>query len=111
MREIEFRAWHIEKRKWFGIFFIDDCGNLYQNESQSFKRDEYILEQYTESKDKKGNRCFFGDVVSNGIWRAEIIHHENGGIGLKAESGSMTIIDARNISELEVVGNIHEEAE
>ena len=52
--------------------------------------------------------CFFGDLVSNGEWSAEVVKHDNGGFGLKMESGAISVVTSWGLENLEVIGNIHE---
>jgi len=90
MREIKFRAWEKEQK----IMVYDDIG-IFNNEVIWWNNEEnriapamfperYILMQYTDLKDRKG------EVLSYGLYKLET-------------SG--------NPSEIEVIGNIYENKE
>jgi len=65
MREIKFRAWDKEDKKWLS----EDCMPIVgfgEDKILSFGGDGYaIFEQYTGLKDKKGKEIYEGDIVSS----------------------------------------------
>jgi uncharacterized phage protein (TIGR01671 family) len=135
MREILFRAWNIEEKRyihpdkegWYNEVFIGSNG-YYQNVQLTalLKSDKVIVEQYTGLKDKNGMRIFEGDflkIKANEYYSNENILLEedcelcgnvikyNGCFALR--DGNMDDVLFWDLFEydfdLEIIGNIHEE--
>lgn len=119
MRDIKFRAWYTPfKNKKFGT------GYKYGNSVISFhdmSPDKYELEQYTGLKDKNGVEIYEGDVVklyseTHDIFGFEItkqqtgrIYFVDGAFFISGGTGDDPIYAYED--ELEVIGNIHENAD
>jgi uncharacterized phage protein (TIGR01671 family) len=125
-REIKFRAWDkIDK-----IMREVTCYNLYDeyvrldedNSGNSITRkiDDVILMQYTGLKDKNGKEIYEGDIVRSGkefntytglnskIYGGKIYEVKNNGWKFYLSPGSIYEVDR---SDLEIIGNIHENPE
>lgn len=137
MRELKFRVWSEEDKEYrsdirVSDFVIDIDGapsTIYSAEG-----DRFDIEQYTGLKDKNGKEIYEGDIVEalvNGVWetgrnsisfgkakwKLEVIY--NGIrfmdvfkiIGSKNNPDRIYYLFDKELSDLEVVGNIHENAE
>ena len=69
MRDIKFRAWHVEGKCFVRDFILDDRGNYYISDHCEYMGDdrELILMQYTGLKDKNGKEIYEGDIVKTSI--------------------------------------------
>lgn len=121
MREIKFRIWDIDKRK----FIVNETDRLgygdtkkcmservdFENNSVEINADEsYILSEYTGLKDMKGKEIYEGDILFE-TFREEYfkVVFENGSFRAEVDEYSLDLEDYANICE--VVGNIYENAE
>lgn len=117
MREIKFRAWDKEKKKWVRVFELlfdikgkliglktmDDFGNI-----DRLNINRYELVQYTSLKDKHGKEIYEGDII-------KYLNGQNMFVQWNEEE-AMFCIDIgywfyRCAKHSEVIGNIHENPE
>lgn len=124
MREIKFRIWDIDKRK----FIVNEtdrlgCGDAkkcmservdFENNSVEINADEsYILSEYTGLKDMKGKEIYEGDIIKflNGIFEV-IWCNEKASFMLKnKEYKEFLNFIYENNNGMEIVGNIYENPE
>lgn len=121
MREIEFRAWDIEKKKYH-------YPKLWDNTMPTNWEKYYVLEQYTGLKDINGKKIFENDIVKWGhikhgeenpirIARVdlfpslqfEIVQNRKSFFKRTFEYGAFMYQDTEKW--LEVIGNIHDNPE
>ena len=121
MREIKFRIWDIDKRK----FIVNEtdrlgCGDAkkcmservdFENNSVEINADEsYILSEYTGLKDMKGKEIYEGDILFESSSEEYFkVVFENGSFRAEADGYSLDLEDYDDICE--VVGNIYENPE
>jgi uncharacterized phage protein (TIGR01671 family) len=65
MREIKFRAWDTLLKKYTYSGFGEKTFNIFVKRVNCSR---YIIEQYTELKDKYGKEIYEGDIVKFTVW-------------------------------------------
>lgn len=141
-REIKFRAWDIENKRFVNIvrLIFDQFGALdyaevvFKGKIYKLYPSEIVLEQDTGLEDKNGKRICEGDIVKAKIqgfwetgtntitegkatWNLEVIYNDIRYmdvfhiLGSKNQPGRIYYLFEEAISDIEVVGNIHENPE
>lgn len=137
MRDLEFRAWWKDTKRFLDCdeWYMTCSGAKYLHYAvMPYKDDNFIIEQYTGLKDKNGQRIFEGDIVEamiDGVWgtgknsvsfgkvkwKLEVIYNDIRYmdvfrvIGSKNSPDRIYYLFDKELSELEVIGNIHETPE
>ena len=137
MRALEFRAWDTKSDTYdHEEILLAPNGDLLASHWQELCEPEsvYIIEQYTGLKDKNGQKIYEGDIVEaliDGVWntgknsvgfgkvkwKLEVIYNDIRYIDVFRVIGSKNAPDRiyylfdKELSELEVIGNIHEDEE
>lgn len=127
MREIKFRAWDIEGKKWYreDLTIAHDgvLRTLQLEGAELHKHDEFIIEQFTGLRDKNGKEICEGDIVKwhlDSIDKYAIIESIPGGFkvqGIRNIPRFYTDIlhfiptEDQECCKYEVIGNIHENPE
>lgn len=103
MREIKFRAWDKEHKRWTNYSIADDLPRFYDKHTGCWKTDRkgerFILCQYTGLKDISGIEIYEGDILI---------------IGVNYDRERVCYVDScykNGSSRLEIVGNIYENPE
>ncbi len=115
MRDIKFRAWDKEIKKYINLekIVIDPLNGIVI-ETAGFdmigNNDDAVLEQYTGLKDKNGVEVYEGDIVSAPVYGFIKI-----GVVEYSSSGEWLFLNIIRLSlfmdSLTIIGNIHENAE
>ena len=118
-REIEFRVWDIEEKEIIDFNYLEvykdlDAGGFF-NIQDVFDNEVWIFMQYTGLKDKNGKKIFEGDIC----WADEytfgglngVVEYRKGAFFLYSPRTLPTILNFFDSSEIEVTGNIHDNAE
>lgn len=112
MRQIKFRG----KRKDYGYWLYGDYCSLpnstilFISEKQAVDFERVITEtvgQFTGLTDKDGKEIYEGDIMSNGT-SDYTIEYRNGAFRLIRHDISCYVISDVDISEFEIIGNIHD---
>lgn len=117
MREIKFRAWHKEQKRWLDISKLNfdlKCVEVWREEYLDYEFayfDQIELMQYTGFKDKNGKEIYEGDIL-----RYEGIDDENYDVRFSNYSGcwmgcNELYADVNRSFAVEIIGNIHENKE
>ena len=110
MREIKFRAWDTEERRWVHSNLMFDCQGLkywgfgYSDPMPIEEKERYILMQYTGLKDKNDKEIYEGDRVRIANQRTGQVFERLGCwfVELGKELGYYPTQD------IEIIGNIYE---
>lgn len=126
----KFRAWDSVEKKFVEHFFITDNSLICNMEKPTsdrklpipIEKSELILMQSTGLKDKNGKEIFEGDIITNGIDRADVKNHQT--LGFYTVLNGREYFFARGISfenfeenaeefseAVEIIGNIYENPE
>lgn len=124
----KFRAWDKELKTMLDVFLIDFKKRVLVGEHWKFGEtnfmsfDEIELMQSTGLRDKNGREIFDGDIITNGIDRADVKNHQT--LGFYTVLNGREYFFARGISfenfeenaeefseAVEIIGNIYENPE
>lgn len=106
MREIKFRAWSSQTKK-----YIDPMQNRTFTFSYYVSNENYVVEQYTGLKDKNGLEIYEGDRLQiddpEDTSRCFVVF-ENGSF-CRTYDKSFFIPIGENFEDWKIIGNIHED--
>ena len=114
MREIEFRCWSHQSNTMQGWEELKEHGDFYRILDM---QDKYPMMQYTGLKDRNGVKIFEGDIIealgnTNSGLKVEFKNEYAGGWVLTHPNSSNHLsLGARKHTEIEVIGNIHQNPE
>ena len=118
MREIKFRAWDSQIKKWYapkdisvggdGVVWV--CGDGFMG-WEEVPPDVVHLMQFTGLHDKNGKEIWEGDILSNGHYNCEVYWNQERGAWYwrtPSNQDGMAIYVCVNEGLFEVLGNVHE---
>jgi len=120
----KFRAWHKKYERWIDkkTLKVRDDGIIFINNFPTYKiQENVILMQSTGLKDKNDKEIFEGDVVENEAMKDFVIfidgvftlnHAKEDKFAVRQPLASFGSINLHNtLTDMEVIGNIHENPE
>lgn len=123
MREIKFRVWDKITKKYFysgtldngDVLVIHLDGEIEISSYDTYKPDDFIIEELTGLLDKNGREIYEGDIVSDGMWQSygclngihEVKFEDGGFYPFCVPKWECTM----DIKGCEIIGNIHENPE
>ena len=131
MSEIKYRVWS-KKQKTYdyehpfnkpGDFYITQNGVLFSDYGNvitpEVKQDDFIIEQATGVKDKNGKMIFDGDIVEHNVYHMGIKAYRSKsevfisdlGARIREDKNDEECSLLRHCTNIEFVGNIHENPE
>ena len=113
MREIKFRAWHIESKK---MIYQDPStlGAFFDHEA--YPESDFLYEQYIGLDDESGREIYEGDIIQLScgccvyeiFWQQEFLRYWLKDDGLSQIHGKHINVFEHQVA---VIGNIHENPE
>ena len=110
MRELKFRAWGNHIKEYLGTSILDIASIL----GDLLKQGNWTIEQYTGLKDKNGKEIYEGDIVVNTYYDDGEMYKVlwvDDSVAFGMESLDDMELYKLPLESLEVIGNIHENAE
>lgn len=123
MREIKFKAWDKDRKKWTNYSIADDLPRFYDKHTGFWKTDKegkrFILCQYTGLKDKNNREIYEGDVIkaiSFARWIGVVEYSDENQAFIfddldKKYRGESTVFMNQFDDGFEIIGNIYENPE
>ena len=124
MREIKFRVWHKNEKRWLDpwaeedpMLSLKDCGEgcevfLYERDSGDWSNKnclmkDVVIQQYTGLKDNNDQEIYEGDIFKDSEWWVgkATVEHVDGMFGFQDEDRFVPLIECK---ERKVIGNIFE---
>ena len=116
-RELKFRAWDklnksfIYPDKGYQGHYVLTLDGKFQNLQNGSGGDEYVVQQYSNTKDNFGKEIYEGDLIQVIIYNNEIfevIVEDDGSFGLYSKKYPVTKSIGSFANSFKVVGNIFE---
>ena len=124
MREIKFRVWHKNEKRWLDpwaeedpMLSLKDCGEgcevfLYERDSGDWSNKnclmkDVVIQQYTGLKDNNDQEIYEGDIFKDSEWWVgkATVEHVDGMFGFQDEDRFVPLIECK---ERKVIGNTFE---
>jgi hypothetical protein len=104
LRELKFRFWDINKKRWCGK--AAHLHKVYYGINKEDMHLNYITEQFTGLKDKNGIDIYEGDKYLHSTGETGVITFENGCFNCYCENNVFVLCSMNE--DIEIIGNIHE---
>lgn len=120
MRDVKFKAWDKEHKRWTNYSIADDLPRFYDKHTGCWKTDKegkrFVLSQYTGLKDKNNREIYEGDVIkaiSFARWIGVVEYSDENQAFIfddldKKYRGKSTVFMNQFDDGFEILGNIYE---
>ena len=120
MRDIKFRAWDKDRKRWTNYSIAEDLPRFYDKHTGCWKTDKegkrFVLSQYTGLKDKNNREIYEGDVIkaiSFARWIGVVEYSDENQAFIfddldKKYRGKSTVFMNQFDDGFEILGNIYE---
>lgn len=120
MREIKFKAWDKDRKRWTNYSIAEDLPRFYDKHTGCWKTDKegkrFVLSQYTGLKDKNNREIYEGDVIkaiSFARWIGVVEYSDENQAFIfddldKKYRGKSTVFMNQFDDGFEILGNIYE---
>ena len=120
MKEIKFKAWDKDLKRWTNYSIADDLPRFYDKHTGCWKTDKegkrFVLSQYTGLKDKNNREIYEGDVIkviSFARWIGVVEYSDENQAFIfddldKKYRGKSTVFMNQFDDGFEILGNIYE---
>lgn len=112
MREIKFRAWDTILKTYDHACDIAIKPNgeiIFDDDMDTYKSSDFILEQFTGLHDANGKKIYEGDIIKHDVWgMLGAVEYEGGMYRCAKDDKDIFLNSCQLKTKCKIIGNIHE---